>query len=387
MTNSQVFITGRSLISCLGPNEFQSIEAMAAARANFQSLENLPVGLLTEETREAIHNLDQDPLTRGHDRVTKLAVLAARQLAESAGPVPSEYGCIVGSSRGATHSLEKAIEGFSRHESVDAKTSPITTANSLPSTVSKALNLTGLHVALSAACSTGLHAVGMGFAMMKAGILDGAIVGGAECAVTPFTLAILNRARVYSRFTAQDPWPHRPLHPDRNGMVLADGACLLRLERQAHGPCVEVLAFSGCSESKGLTGVSSDGEALQGAIRQVLNLADLKSENIDLIVGHGASTKKGDEAEFACYQAIFGEHRPPIVFHKHLTGHTLGAAGSISVSLGTFHLLSNSLFEHPYLSELDQENAQRRREKLQTVLIVSLGFGGNAAAMILRRVR
>lgn len=381
----RVYISGRSLITCVGLDEEQTLHALTVGKTLFQSLEGLPVGLLRADTLHELGMLEQSSLSRGHDPVTKLAVVAALQLQKLYGPIPSSWGCLLGSSRGATHSLELAIEDFSTRKIVDAKTSPVTTANSLPSTVAKVLDLSGLHYSVSAACSTSLHAVGSGFALLKAGIIDGAIVGGVECAVTPFTLSILNRARVYSRYPVENPWPHRPLHPDRSGMVLADGAALLCIERRPTDPCVEILAYAGASESSGLTGVSSDGAALQLAILSAIKQSGLKLEDIDLIVGHGASTKKGDQAELACYHKVFGEQRPPLVFHKWLTGHTLGAAGSMSICLAIHHLTTNSLPIHPYFPELDRENSSKCRHHLRTALVVSLGFGGNAAVCILRQ--
>jgi 3-oxoacyl-[acyl-carrier-protein] synthase II len=120
------------------------------------------------------------------------------------------------------------------------------------------------------------------------------------------------------------------------------------------------------------------------AIESVLKQANLKAKDIDLIIGHGASTVKGDSAEIKAYHRIFGDSKmPPIVFHKWLTGHTLGAAGGTSIALAIKHLKSNLISPHPYFQEIDDDNRKRHRPVIERVLVVSLGFGGNAAAIIL----
>lgn len=381
----RVYITNQAIISCAGANTAKNLAAFEAGKSHFSQLEGLSAGILPEETRLELESLSQDSRTRGHDPVTKLALLAARQLQEARGEIPDSWACIIGSSRGATQSLEQGISAFYRQGTVDAKTSPVTTANSLPSAVARFLGLSGLHFSISAACSTGMHAAGVAFSFIRSGMLDGAIAGGSECAVTPFTLAMLNRTRVYTRKSATEDWPHCPLHPQRSGMVLGDGAALLTMERTPSQSGVEVLAYAGASESIGLTGVSPEGQALQLAIQRALKEANLSCDDIDFIVGHGASTSKGDDAELQCYKKVFGDNYPPLIFHKWLTGHTLGAAGAISLGLAAWHLQSGKLSFHPYFPQLDWENEKRYRGQLKTALVVSLGFGGNAAAMILRR--
>src|SRR5690606_15947707 len=124
---------------------------------------------------------------------------------------------------------------------------------------------------------------------------------------------MLKRVQVYheGRYPA-----YRPFHPDREGMVLGDGASALLLTNKSEHAVGEILGLGSVSESIGLTGVSSDGRALALAIKNALSDAKLRPADITAIVAHGAGTKKGDQAELNAIDSVFEKNSPPITCDK-----------------------------------------------------------------------
>ncbi|RYZ52639.1 MAG: beta-ketoacyl synthase, partial [Proteobacteria bacterium] len=295
----------------------------------------------------------------------------------------SRTGVMIGSSRGPTEALEKAWARHIGNQRLSPSTSPSTTASSISSVVARDLKLEGPSMALSAACSTGLYALIQGVSSLISHLSHSLIVGGVEAANTDFTLAMLKASRVLASPNSS-PYPCRPGHPDRSGMVLSEGAALLHIEtiRRANSKA-EIIGWGAATESATLTGVSPEGSALQRAMKNALAIADIDSCDVNLIVGHGAGTFKGDAAEVEAYKAVF-EDVPPLVWHKWCSGHMLGASAALSVMLACEHLKSGQLPPHPYMPEDHPMRAGRSLDAGKIALVTSMGFGGSACAVIVK---
>lgn len=167
-------------------------------------------------------------------------------------------------------------------------------------------------------------------------------------------------------------------------MVLSEGAVLLYLEAEPEDAAlIELVGWGAATESATLTGVSEQGQGLEEAVRQALRKACIDVEAIDLIVGHGAGTKKGDAAELSVYSRLFPS-QPPLVWHKWCTGHMLGASATYSLMLAAEHLRSGQLPPHPYLPEMHPMRSSRILSRNRYALVWSMGFGGNACAVIVK---
>jgi 3-oxoacyl-[acyl-carrier-protein] synthase II len=108
----------------------------------------------------------------------------------------------------------------------------------------------------------------------------------------------------------------------------------------------------------------------------------MKADEIDLVIPHSPGTYQGDQAEHNAITSIFGDILPKVINHKFLTGHTLGASGLLSVELGYYMLNQNISFDFPYPSLYPTVS----KPSPQTVLINSMGFGGNAVSIILKKL-
>lgn len=379
-----VFITGRGLISPAGSNLRAHWEGLIAGRSALSCSETRRLGCVAPEDDARLARVGDEKAFRSYDRGVLLAVLAARDAVADAQTIPDRHWIsLIGSSRGATHMLE---ESFARHfqgERLRPATSPTTTLGAFSSAVARATGCEGLSLSVSAACSTSLHAIGMSFLALRAGFAKGAVAGGAEAPLTPYTLAMLEAAKVLS--PSRSTYPCRPFHPDREGMVLGEGGSVVALEtKPTRRPLARIVGYGAATENATLTGISANGLVLQHAMTDALNMANLTQANIDLIVGHGSGTQKGDAAEAQAYQGVFARACPPIVLHKWMTGHLLGAAGAFSVAMAIEHLKHAAVPRHPYFDVGASELARAHDiPGARHALIASLGFGGNAAALVI----
>ncbi len=364
---------------CLSPAGSSLDELWSSLFAEHSHLRN-GLGSLPSLVEEELSALRQEKILKDQDKTILIALLLARRFKR----IHSHSGVIIGSSRGATASLEAAFSSFSQGERLKSFTSPVTTASGLNSSVARDLALEGPSFSLSAACSTGLYAVIQGIASLRAGLAEEMLVGGIEAANTDFTREMMARTKVLS--PDQDPYPCKPFAENRRGMVLSEGGALLSLSFNPHLAEAEVLGMGAANEASTLTGVSEDGRALQQAIRKALDQAMLAPSDIDLIVAHGAGTPKGDQAEREAYRKIFDGTLPPVVSHKWCSGHMLGASAALSVILGIHHLKHGLSSPHPYLDPSDSMRFPQKLRKSRYALISSMGFGGSACTLVVKNL-
>jgi 3-oxoacyl-(acyl-carrier-protein) synthase len=382
MGTPRLYITAADLISPAGWGSHVHLDGLFSDRCFLRPEGGFIQGLLPAKIREALEQSAEEKSLKHQDPLTRLAVLLVRGMAEK-NRIPSEFGVVFGSSRGPTHRLESSIHDHQLHKKLHPLTSPTSTASSLPAAVAREVGLEGPSLYVSAACSTGLHAVIQAAASVHMGLAKGMVAGGAEFSNTDYTLEMLQAAKVYAA-NEEKEYPCQPGGEDRTGMVLSEGAAAVILDTDPwYPPLGELVGWGAATEKSTLTGISADGAVLGKAIQKALDTAGLKADEIDLIVGHGAGTKKGDAAELAAYEEIF-EGRVPVVFHKWMFGHMLGASACASLILGMHHLNQGMLPPHPYMGFGEAGRGERRLHQQRHLLVTALGFGGNAAAVIVK---
>jgi 3-oxoacyl-(acyl-carrier-protein) synthase len=382
MATPRLYITAADLISPAGWGPDVHLDGLFRDGCYLRSEGGIIQGRLPNPIREVLERAAEEKPLKHQDPLTRLAVLLVRSMAEKS-RVPAEFGVIFGSSRGPTHLLESSIIDHHQKKRLPPLTSPTSTASALPAAVARELGLEGPSLYVSAACSTGLHAVIQAAGSVRMGLAKGMIAGGAEYSNSDYTLEILQAAKVYATDDGSE-YPCRPGADDRSGMVLSEGAAALMIDSDPWFPPLgELVGWGAATEKSTLTGISADGAVLVRAIHKALETAGLQKEDIDLIVGHGAGTKKGDAAELAAYEQTFSD-RVPIVFHKWMLGHMLGASACASLILGMYHLHQGLLPPQPYRAFGEAERGERRLSRQRHLLVAALGFGGNAAAVIVK---
>lgn len=385
---TRVYVTGRGAITPAGLNLEDIWQQFTAGRSALRFHEGFFKGPLPHTIEPRLAALRTEKEYRSYDTAMLLGVLAAEEASYEAGSVASDFGVFMASSRGASETLETAHASFVEKIRLRPTTSPATTMGSFAAAVAKRLDLQGPSLTISSACSSSLHALGLASLYLKSGMMKGAIAGGAEAALTPFTLSMLDEARVYSQADKNDPFPCRPFHDDRTGLVLSDGAACVVLETDPENlPLAELTGYGAATEQATLTGISTEGRALQKAVVQALKQAKIGVADVGFVILHGSGTKKGDAAELNALNEIFGKKMPPLVAHKWLMGHMLGAAGAFSVAMAIQHLAQGTIPAHPYFAGENSPFAKSYDcTPAKHVLVVASGFGGNAAALVLSAV-
>ncbi len=284
-----------------------------------------------------------------------------------------------GSSRGATglfeHYLEQAAE-----DKLSPLASPTTTLGNLSSWLAYHLRSQGMVSEHSVTCSSGLYSLFNGIAWLRADMCSHYLACGTEAPLTGFTLAQMQALGIYSK--GNDIWPSRPFASDygQSGMMLGEGAVSCLVEKDAAQALARISGIGHAHElipSK--TGITSNGEAVQKAIKQALYEAGLVTA--DVVIAHGPGTSAGDRAEWNGIQEA-AHATPYLTTNKHIIGHTLGASGLFSVEYAIALLHGMKPLQLPYITFTNQGKAP---EQVNHVLVTSTGFGGNAFAVVLSK--
>ncbi len=380
-----VYIQGRGVCSPVGLTLRQNLASLSESFTNFTELDSLPIGRILDEI-PGLASRQCKELPRSAQLGLLVSAEALKSSQDRLSLNRNECAVVAGSSRGAADLLELSYSSWKSGERISPKTSPLTTSGILSSSVSREHGLHGPGFTISSACSTGLHTVGIASMMIRLGHCGQAMVLSSESCITSFTLNMLKQARVYGKGIC-DEFPCRPWSDQSNGMILSEGAGAIYLtnDRGAYPICA-IAGYGAATERVSLTGVSDDGAALVEAMGKACKDAGVLPADIDVVVGHGSGTLRGDLGEIAACNRFFEGRVPPVCVHKWMTGHMLGASSLYSLIVATELFNFPKLPRHPYAHHRDLISSDSiDLHQCNNILCLSLGFGGNAAAIILTR--
>ncbi|MBX2974100.1 MAG: beta-ketoacyl-[acyl-carrier-protein] synthase family protein [Flavobacteriales bacterium] len=252
--------------------------------------------------------------------------------------------------------------------------------------VADALDARGFTSTISTACSSSANAIALGARLLQQGRARRVLAGGSD-ALCRFTI------EGFRALSAMDTEPCRPFSPDRKGMNLGEAAAYLVLERaddvQRAGrtPLAFLGGWGNSNDAHHATATSPDGDGPYAAMREAIERAGLRPEDIDHINAHGTGTANNDATELRAMERLFGTV-PPFTSTKALTGHTLAAAGALEAVIA-IQCLRMGLIPagFPVAGPMPGHTAMPvtapERRPLRAVLSSSFGFGGNCAALVL----
>jgi 3-oxoacyl-[acyl-carrier-protein] synthase II len=257
----------------------------------------------------------------------------------------------------------------------------------------------GPNMSLATACATGTNALGEAAAMIRRGAADIMLVGSSEAAIVPLAMAGMNVMTALSTRNDDPEHASRPFDRERDGFLMGEGAGMLVLEslESASARGAKVLCeYSGYGASDDAFHISAPAENGAGAalsMKLALEDAGLDVKEIGYINAHGTSTPLNDKSETAAIKTVFGEqaYNVPISSTKSMTGHLLGASGSLEAVICAKVLNENILpatinYEFPDPDcDLDYVPNQPRKAQPEHVMSNSFGFGGHNATLILSR--
>lgn len=329
------------------------------------------------------------------DRFSQFAVYAAKQAVEDAGSVVRDNSAIIiGTGVGGAVTLDESYDRLYREnqQRIHPFSIPRLMANGPASLVSLAMGITGPSFAVSSACSSSNHAIGLAAGMVQRGEVEAALAGGTEAAITYGGIRAWEALRVIS------PDVCRPFSADRKGMILGEGSGMVVLENmeraKARGAHIyaELAGFGMSADAVDMVQPSMEGAAR--TIQAALNAAAMNPDDVDYINAHGTGTPANDPTETKAIRSVFGDAADKLLVSstKAMHGHALGAAGALELiaTLGAM----NSGIVPPTINfteadpecDLDYVPNQARERQVKSAVSNSFAFGGLNAVLALRAV-
>ncbi|WP_017754627.1 beta-ketoacyl-ACP synthase II [Calidifontibacillus oryziterrae] len=342
---------------------------------------------------------------RRMDKFTQYAMAASLMAVKDANleitdEIAPRVGVWIGSGIGGMETHEEQHRNFLEkgYRRVSPFYVPMMIADMAAGQVSIALGAKGINACTVTACASGANSVGDAFKVIQRGDADYMITGGTEAPITNMAFAGFCMAKALS--TNPDPkTASRPFDLNRDGFVMGEGAGILVLESLetalSRGAKIyaEIVGYGATGDAYHITAPAPGGEGGVRAMRQALQDAGIKPEDIDYMNAHGTSTDYNDKYETMAIKEVFGEHayKMAVSSTKSVTGHLLGAAGAVeaifsvkAITDGVIPPTMNLETPDPEC-DLDYVPNQARKQEVKTVLSNSLGFGGHNVSLIFKK--
>ena len=407
--NRRVVITGMGIWSCLGTD----LETVKQSLYEGKSGIGMQPERLEYGYRSALTGIVEEPVitkkmldrhTRaGMPEEARYAYMSSLQAFEQAN-ITDEYlrenevGCIFGNDSSAKPVIEASKIMDEKHDSAMLGYGLI--FQSMNSTVNMNLStifhLRGVNFTISAACASGSHSIGLGYMLIKQGMQDVVLCGGAQ-ETNFYSMASFDALGAFSVRMDEPTKASRPFDRDRDGLVPSGGAASLVLEDYEHAKArganilAEVIGYGFSSNGGGISQPSDEGSVV--AMTRALDMSGVKAEDIDYINAHATSTHQGDMYEAMALNRMFGGKHALISSTKSMTGHECWMAGA-SEAVYSILMMQNDFvapninFEHPdeYSEKMNLAITTVETE-LNLVLSNSFGFGGTNSALVLKKFR
>ena len=407
--NRRVVITGMGIWSCLGTD----LETVKQSLYEGKSGIGMQPERLEYGYRSALTGIVEEPVitkkmldrhTRaGMPEEARYAYMSSLQAFEQAN-ITDEYlrenevGCIFGNDSSAKPVIEASKIMEEKHDSAMLGYGLI--FQSMNSTVNMNLStifhLRGVNFTISAACASGSHSIGLGYMLIKQGMQDVVLCGGAQ-ETNFYSMASFDALGAFSVRMDEPTKASRPFDRDRDGLVPSGGAASLVLEDYEHAKArganilAEVIGYGFSSNGGGISQPSDEGSVV--AMTRALDMSGVKAEDIDYINAHATSTHQGDMYEAMALNRMFGGKHALISSTKSMTGHECWMAGA-SEAVYSILMMQNDFvapninFEHPdeYSEKMNLAITTVETE-LNLVLSNSFGFGGTNCALVLKKFK
>jgi len=254
--------------------------------------------------------------------------------------------------------------------------------------------LRGINLTVSAACASGSHSVGLGFHLIKSGLQDCIICGGAQ-EINKLAMGSFDGLGVFSINQENPTEASRPFDKNRDGLVPSGGAATLILESYEsavkRGAKIfgEVVGYGFSSNGEHISTPNVDGPSR--AMKKALDQAELLPEQIDYVNAHATSTPVGDQNEAKAIFNVFGKSNPYVSSTKSMTGHECWMAGASEIIYSMLMMENSFIAPNINLEETDEDSAKLNLVKntinknIDVFLSNSFGFGGTNSAIIVKK--
>lgn len=402
----RVVVTGMGIWSCIGKNKEEVKESLYYGKSGIGlEPERLEYGYRSGLTgiveRPKLKGVIDRRLRVGLSEEAEYAYMAAKEAFEEA-KVSEEYlkenevGIIFGNDSSAKPVIEAANIMAEKHDSALLGSGLI--FQSMNSTVNMNLStifhLKGVNFTISSACASGSHSIGIAYMLIKQGLQDMVLAGGAQ-ETNYFSMATFDALNAFSIRMDEPTKASRPFDKERDGLIPSGGAAALVLEDYDHAIArgatilAEIVGYGFSSNGGGISQPSDDG-SIKAMTRAMVD-AGVTPDDIDYINAHATSTPQGDDYEAIALDRLFNGKKAMISSTKSMTGHECWMAGASEAVYSIIMMHNNFVAPNINLDE-PSENAknlniakERIEMPLNIILSNSFGFGGTNSALIIKK--
>jgi len=404
----RVVITGMGILCPTGNNVEEAWTNAKNGVTGIHAIERFDTSHIEIHFGGEVRNFDPEAFlgrreARRTDRVTQMALFAAKQAIEDSGLVVTEdnryeIATLVGSGIGGIGSLLESIRTFLDRgaRAVSPLMIPMMLPDSPCSKISMVYGLRGPNFAISTACATGNNSIGEAAEMIRRGQIVAALAGSSEAGLVDVAMAGFNNMTALSQRNDAPERASRPFDADRDGFVCAEGSAILVIEALEHAQArgahiyAEILGYGHTSDAYHVTAPLETGEGAAKAIEFALRDARITATDIDYINAHGTSTPLNDRSETMAIKRALGEiaYEIPISSTKGVTGHLMGAAGAVEAVFCVKAMQENFV---PPTVNLDNPDPDcdlnytpniGKSHPIKIAMSNSFGFGGHNAVLI-----
>ena len=408
MSTRRVVITGMGLVTPLGNDLKTSWDSIKNGKSGIETLTHFDVSEFSTRFGGAIKSFDCSEYmeikeARRMDEFVQYGIAAGVQAIDDSGidisTIDAERtGVAIGSGIGGIKTIEET--SIQVKDSGPRRVSPFFVPGSIINMVAGNLSirygLRGPNIAVTTACATGTHNIGLAANMIVNNQADVMLVGGAEMSTSPVGLAGFCAARALSTRNDDPQRASRPWDKDRDGFVLSDGAGIMVLEELEHAKkrganiYAEISGFGMSGDAYHMTAPSEGGAGAALCMSNALRSAGMNPDQVDYINAHGTSTPAGDIAETEAIKSVFKDHANnlPVSSTKSMIGHLLGASGAAEAIVSVLSIKDQVISPTINLDnpddecDLDYVPRTAREQSLKVVLSNSFGFGGTNGSLI-----
>ena len=406
----RVVITGLGIVTPLGTGIQKNWEAVCSGKSGIRPIEKFDVsqyscqiaGVVTDFRSEDFMDKQQ---VRRFDIFIHYALASARMAMEDSGlKIDSNnahrVGCVTGSGLGGLIMLEHyhkiLLEKGPRR--INPFFIPGMIANMAPGMIAIEFGAKGPNLSIETACAASCHGIGEAFRLIRDGVSDAMITGGAEAVITPLALAGFCSMRALTTRNHEPEKASRPFDLDRDGFVMGEGAGILVLE-ELNGALdrgadiyAELAGFGLSGDAYHVSAPDPEGMGAVSCMSTAIKDAGMKPHEIDYVNAHGTSTKLNDASETKAMKDVFGDHAQKLAISstKSMTGHLLGGAGGVAAIYSILAIKHGIMpptinYETPDPEcDLDYIPNEAREGRVGAAMVNAFGFGGTNGSLVFR---
>ena len=412
MSKRRVVVTGMGIISPVGNSIDEAWANLLAGKSGISNVEHFDASDFSTRFAGLVKDFDVEAYiskkdARKMDDFIQYGVAAGIEAIKDSGLDVTEQnedriGAAIGSGIGGLGLIEKNHTALEKGgpRKISPFFVPSTIINMVAGHLSIMFGLKGPNIAITTACTTGVHNIGHAARMIAYGDAEVMVAGGCEKASTPLGLGGFGSAKALSTRNDDPQKASRPWDQDRDGFVLGDGAGMMVLEEYDHAKArgakiyAELAGFGMSGDAYHMTAPPSDGTGGAKAMANAIADAGITPEQVGYVNAHGTSTPAGDIAESNGVKSVFGEHAYELKISstKSMTGHLLGAAGAVEaiftvMALGAQKIPPTINLENPSEGcDLDYCANRIVEHEMDYAICNSFGFGGTNGSLLFKRV-